>query len=227
MSNITSKVHSWAAKQLGLSPSVPVWKRSLAPIVQVLTLQSYEQFGFILYRTSYKDEAAWEKSFETLAMINEAQMENTMEGEGLEVLEDRLLMPMDAEDDTLDGASADDCRKRFRELRDLEAVPSGLDVGILLMVDERSIKSLGGLEEEYDYANPPFVWAVDVDYDPVKHNYPEGYEGMWKVTPACLLHHLWVAVASGVMSPVEVWGLLGKKELPVRPGGAEKGHDEL
>lgn len=53
-----------------------------------------------------------------------------------------------------------------------------------------------------------FIWAVDTTFDPEINDYPEGYNGMFKVHPSALLHDLYVALGSHVMAPVDLWVLV-------------------
>ncbi len=75
----------------------------------------------------------------------------------------------------------------------------------------------------------PYVWAVDVDFDEGDNEgYPKGYTGSFKVAPSALLNGLYLALASGVMEPVEVWRLLGPRTGRVETRSEEKAnHDEL
>lgn len=93
------------------------------------------------------------------------------------------------------------------ELRAGDFVPYGLDTGIILMADEESINSLVNLNTE----NLPYVWAVDVDFDPQTKTYPEGYDGLFKVRIPALLQHLYVALGSGLYAPVDVWQMIQKQ----------------
>lgn len=212
LNNITSTLHEYARQQLGVPEGVRAYKREIAPLVQVFSLQNHENFGFILCMPSHVDEEALHEFVETLDMINAAQLQNFMEGTGLENIEGRFMMPLDAEiGKNAKDISAEDCRQRYRLVRKEGGLPSGLDTGIVLMADKEAIQSL----TEFSMDNPAHVWAVDLDFDPEKNTYPEGYDGTFEVRCHALLHHLYVAVGSGLMTPVEVWGLLQRRNVPI------------
>lgn len=225
MEDITNGIHEIARKASGLPPGVRAYKRAIAPLVAIVTIQNYENFGFVIYRTSYGNDTAWEAFMENLDSVMEAQMEGDWYGEGMENIKDNFLMPIE-DDVSLDGGSAEDCRTRFKELRAGDYVSYGLNTGVILMVDGKSMKSMADLEFE----NPAHVWAVDVDYNPQKNTYPEGYTGVFEVRTHSLLHHLYVALGSGLMTPTDVWKMLENKnplDLETVAGGGKKEHDEL
>jgi hypothetical protein len=217
--DIEDGVHEMARKAHNLAPGVRAYKRNIAPLAAIVSLQGYENFGFIIYRTSYSNDTAWEAFMETLNDIMEAQIDSVLAGEGVDEIKDKFLMPID-DDVTLDSGDADSCRTRFKELRVGDYVPYGLDTGVLLMADQGSIKSMADLDREF----PAHLWAVDVDFDPSTNKYPEGYDGTFKVQTHSLIHHLYVALGSGLRTPVDVWQMLEKKSSDAK--NKEK-HDEL
>jgi len=219
---ITDAMHEATRQQANLGPGVRAYKRAVAPIVQVVTLQNYDEFGFMLCRTSFSNETLWEEAFENLNGVFEEHLltEGDYFGTGLELIADKFLFPIE-DDDSFEGASMDDCRKRFQYVKDLDAVPLGIDVGIVLMADEKSLRSIA----EPSRKNISYVWAVDVTFDPEKTTYPDGYKGFFEVRTHALMHDLYVALGSGMMAPVDVWKLLNKT-TPNEDAGVGK-HDEL
>jgi hypothetical protein len=220
--NITEALHDATRQQAGLAPGVRAYKRAVAPIVQVVTVQNYDEFGFLLCRTSFSNETLWEVAFENLNEVFEEHLlrESDYWGTNLDVIADKFLFPIE-DDEVFEGASMDDCRKRFLEIKDMDAIPLGIDVGVLLVADEKSLRSLA----EPSRKIPSYVWAVDVNFVPGKEEYPEGYEGFFEVRSHALMHDLYVALGSGMMTPVDVWELLKKK--PEMSEAGDQKHDEL
>jgi hypothetical protein len=218
--NISNAIHENTRKAQGLPPGVRAYKRNIAPLVALISLQSFDNFGFVIYRTDYSNETAYLEFVEVLDSVMTAQKENYLNGDGLEQVQDRLMISVQDEK-SFEGASATACRKDFKDLRAGDILPYGLDNGILLMADDQVISTFTNLNEYR-----PYLWAVDVDFDPGKRNYPEGYEGVFKVVPAALLHDLFLAVGSGLMTPVDIWKVLQKKKVSDADLSDRK-HDEL
>lgn len=212
-------IHERTREAHNLAPGVRAYKRNISPLAAIFSLQGYENYGFIIYRTSYSNDTAWAAFMDTLNDILEAQIDSALAGEGVDEIKDKFLMPVE-DDVTLDNGDAEACRTRFKELRAGDYVPYGLDTGVLLMADEGSIKSMADLDLE----TPAHVWAVDVDFNPSTNIYPEGYDGTFKVQTHSLIHHLYVALGSGLKTPVDVWQMLEKKPSDAE---ANKKHDEL
>ena len=139
-------------------------------------------------------------------------------GEEMKLVKDEWEVQL-VDDSDAEGASFEDCRAWFSEMRKDGIVEPGWDVGAFLMVDEEVMKTM----VEFDGGEVPFVWAVDAGFEEVEgeKRYPAGYEGVIKVRIFALVHELYVALGSGVMSPLEVWGLT--QSFKKRKGG----HDEL
>ena len=195
------------------------YKRFVAPLVAIVDMQNFLEFGFVTYRTGYENETAWEEAINSLKEILNTQMEAPWMGTGLELIEDRLVMAVEDEKETLGGAGFEECRKMFKVLSKEQDVPPGLNVGMVLVIDEGSIKSLAEPEGGMQH-----VWAVDVGFEKGKAGNPEGYEGVFKVSVHALLHSLFVGLEGG-MEPVDIWKLLQRKERAVVE--VEGGHDEL
>jgi hypothetical protein len=104
LDSISSIFHSRAHAASNLPPGVRVYKRDGAPLAQVVEISGFETFGFLLYRTWYEDEAAWEKFIGTVETVNKAQLNGTGRGAGLEVVRDRYMLAVANEKASLDGA---------------------------------------------------------------------------------------------------------------------------
>lgn len=111
MRNISHSMHEIARKASGIEPGVRAYKRNIAPLVAIVSLQSYENFGFILYRTSYHNDTAWEYFMDVLENMMTNQMSSNWDGHGFAEIKGNFLLPIE-DDVTLDGG-AEDCRARW------------------------------------------------------------------------------------------------------------------
>ena len=148
---------------------------------------------------------------EILNNVREAQVDSLVAGEGVGEIKSQFLMPID-EDATLDGCDAEVCRVRFKTLRASDNVPYSLDNGVLLMADEEAKKSIADL----DFELPSYIIAVDVDFNASANEYPEEYDGTFKVHTHALIKHLYVAVGSGMKTPVDVLQMLKSKNAETK-----------
>lgn len=214
-------MHENARKVQKLPPDVRAYKRNIAPLVVAISLQGYENFGFVMYDTSHVNETTFTDFMEAFDEVMRAQNGNFLNGDGLDQIEEMFMMPLQNEAH-FEGAGPSQCREDFKKLRADDVLPYGLDLGVLLMVDDETISSFLDIERE----DPPYLLAVDVDFDPKKNTYPEGYDGVFKVRAYALAHDLYLALSSGVMAPVDIWKILQKK-TPSKADSDGKGHDEL
>lgn len=90
------------------------------------------------------------------------------------------------------------------------------------MADRTSIESIA-LSGSSPFA---FVWAIDLSYDPVLNEYPDGYNGMFKVHPSAVLHDLYTPIAAGAVSPLEIWRLIKEKKTDERSGRNDEKEEE-
>lgn len=108
---IAETMHDHAREQAHLPAGVRLYKRSIAPLAQVVEVQGYEQFGFVLYRTWYDNETAYNEFMDALQKVNEVQMAGEYRGTGLELVREKFLMPTADEKEMLDGADMRTCAK--------------------------------------------------------------------------------------------------------------------
>lgn len=219
--NISNTIHEDTRKARGLPPGVRAYKRNVAPLVSLVDLKGYNNYGFAMYRTSYSNKTAFREFKASFDEVMIEQNQNFWNGDGLETIERKFKMIV-RDGKRFEGATADRCREEFKKMRQKRALAHGMDFGVLLLADEQAMSSFFDVTWE----NPPFLWAVDVDFDPKIMTYPEGYEGMFKVRPYALPHDLYLALGSGVMTPVDIWKVLQRKVVSKEDPFNGK-HDEL
>ncbi|KAH9206726.1 hypothetical protein DL95DRAFT_347250 [Leptodontidium sp. 2 PMI_412] len=182
---------------LGLPPAPPKTKPERDPYVQIVEDEGFMDFGYLCFRTTYADDARWEKWQENF----DAGLEGGLVGcAGRERVAERLMV-MFVDDSDLDGVGFSDVAKAFADVKENGDFGPGLDVGMCLMLDEEAMASLLEPVEGKD----PWVWAVDVSYDFDGAQMEDGYPGRFKVAIDSLISDLWPLLAGSSMQPESLW----------------------
>jgi hypothetical protein len=134
-------------------------------LVKLVEEHGWEDFGFLVFRTYFRNDTLWEQFRELWDPILQHGFDAADESEGLDRIRDRLLMKT-VDDDMTDGASAEGVAAAYRlftededELEQDEKLEPGLRTRMCLFVDEECMRSV--VEPRTDI--PPFVKAVDVE----------------------------------------------------------------
>ncbi|KAG9848208.1 hypothetical protein KCU98_g6392, partial [Aureobasidium melanogenum] len=133
--------------------------------VKLVEENDWDDFGFLVFRTYFGDEALWEGFRESWDPILQHGFDTAPASEGLERIRDKLLMKT-VDDDLTDGASAEGVASAYRlftededEVEEDEKLEPGLRTRMCLFVDQECMRSV----MEPKATTPPFVKAVDVE----------------------------------------------------------------
>lgn len=106
---LTDYLHEQIRQEFGLPPGVRVYKRKMAVLTQALMALDPEKWGYVLYRTTYKNETAWD-DFETkFKNINDVELRHPNKGLGVEQAAPFFEMLMAIEHEVPEGATFFDC----------------------------------------------------------------------------------------------------------------------
>ncbi|EPE06531.1 ww rsp5 wwp [Ophiostoma piceae UAMH 11346] len=159
-------------------------------VVQVVEDQGYADFGFLMVRLVYNDEARWDRFNDSFLAPLERELS---EAQGGERIVDNLLM-MTVEDEMIDGTGFQGTVAYCEELHNNDMVQPGLDTSMVLAVDEQALKSF----LEPTPGQKPWVWAVDMSYPfderqqpPVGDPPTDAYPGYFRVTLSAAVLELW------------------------------------
>ncbi|GAP93389.1 putative ww rsp5 wwp [Rosellinia necatrix] len=177
-----------------------------SPLVQTLQREGYPAWGFVLVRTYYASEERWGAFQGRLDILCDAQL-NEEEGEGQQSIKDRLEFNT-IEDPRLQGISHAEARKHFHIARAMGGVAAGLDLSVLLLVDEDVIDSFLGNGARSSPGEPasPHLVAVDVA-EPPADQVARGYPGFFRVSVNALLSELYPKLRMG-LSGEDLWAML-------------------
>ena len=101
VARIAVETHAKAAQSANLPAGVRAYKRNIAPLRQVVGLQGYDPWGFMLYMPTPIEAELREKFLEDLLEINNLNLDDRR-GVGLEDLQDSLSMPLAGEGDLVE-----------------------------------------------------------------------------------------------------------------------------
>ncbi|XXG96969.1 Checkpoint protein hus1 [Hypoxylon texense] len=187
--NQNSSAATSAPQKVAIAPS---------PLVQTLQRAGFPPWGYVIVRTYYRSESQWEQFQEKLdAMCDEQLSAET--GKGLDKVQETLEFKM-IEDPRLQDVSAEEARRHFHVAKAMGGVAAGLDLNVLLLVDEGVIDSVLN-----DDANNrvPYLTAVDV----TEAGESGGYPGRFKVSIDSLLCELYPKLSMG-LSPRSLWSMM-------------------
>ncbi|THX10990.1 hypothetical protein D6D13_04960 [Aureobasidium pullulans] len=133
-------------------------------LVKLVEENGWDDFGFLVFRTYFGDEALWEEFRESWDPILQHEFDMAPASDGLERIRDKLLMKT-VDDDMTDGVSAEGVASAYRlfvededEVEEDEKLEPGLRTRMCLFVDQECMRSV----TEPKASTPPFVKAVDV-----------------------------------------------------------------
>lgn len=104
-------LHEQIRESSGLLEGVRVHKRNIAPVVQAVAAMDFEKWGYVLYRTTYKNAPAWDDFMAQFKSINDGQLKHPNKGGGLEMIEDMFEMTLAVDQEVEEGANFADCVK--------------------------------------------------------------------------------------------------------------------
>ncbi|KAK8088560.1 hypothetical protein PG997_003521 [Apiospora hydei] len=170
----------------------------------------YPAWGFVVVRTYYASEEQWQAFRKRLDVFCNAQIDEEI-GEGLQYAKDTLEFKM-IEDPRLEGVGHTQARKHFHAARTMGDVAAGLDLDLMILVDEDVIKSfLADGAQSSSGTSSPYLVAVDVTESPSEGT-PEGYPGFFRVSMDALLSELYPKLCMG-LSAKELWAMLGDGQV--------------
>ncbi|KAG8163174.1 hypothetical protein KVR01_007652 [Diaporthe batatas] len=178
-----------------------------SPLIQALQEKNFPPWGFVLVRTYYASEQRWEAFQARLNALCDEQLDQEV-GEGLQKVRESLEFKM-IEDPRLAGVGHAEARRHFHIAREMGGVAAGLDLAVLLLVDEDVVDSVlddktRSSSSESDVALPPHLVAVDVSAPPAGDEHP----GFFRVSADALLSELYPKLCMG-LSARDLWAMLG------------------
>lgn len=189
------------------SGSGPGSELRLSPLFQALQEKNFPPWGFVLVRTYYASEPRWEAFKARLNALCDEQLDQEA-GEGLQRARESLEFKM-IEDTRLAGVGHAEARRHFHTARAMGGVAAGLDLAVLLLVDEDVVGSVLGDRTPSSYSESavalrPHLIAVDVSEPPTGDEYP----GFFPVPADALLSELYPKLCMG-LSARDLWAMLG------------------
>ncbi|KAK6865482.1 hypothetical protein PG995_002010 [Apiospora arundinis] len=180
-----------------------------SPLMQTLQGKGYPAWGFVVVRSYYGSDERWQAFQEKLGIMCDAQIDQET-GEGLQKAKDMLEFKI-IEDPSLQGVSHSESREQFHIARAMDGVAAGLDLDILLVVNDNVVDSfLGDGTESSTESLSPYLVAVDVT-EPTSYETPGGYPGFFKVSMEALLSELYPKFCLG-LSAMDLWATLGDEQ---------------
>lgn len=73
------------------------------PVVRLVESKGWDDFGFMLFRMDYSDDARWERFMEVYDQMLESSMDEAEAGSGIERIRDKLFTKF-VDDDIVDGS---------------------------------------------------------------------------------------------------------------------------
>lgn len=130
MSELAEAVSKHQRPTLESIPQLPTWSSMRSDpyshIIDKMQITRFQAWGFVVYRCTYSDDAAWQRYMNEM----KKQIQRDLEEEGLDELLLQYLQYTVIEDPNLEGASKNDVRKRFRKwVASLTSDEIGVDPG--------------------------------------------------------------------------------------------------
>lgn len=162
--------------------------------MQAVQRAGFPEWGYVIFRTDYSDEARWDR-FQEIVFDEMCDVQMSKESEaGVQAVKDKLSFKS-VEDPALVGASVADVKRCYHAIRSAGQIPPGLDMNMCMIVDRHVIASVlnkkGG--------EIPYLIGVDV----TNSKEDEGYEGHFKVAIDSFLCELY-PLLSAEMLPREL-----------------------
>lgn len=89
------------------APPISQEQRDLHPLVKQVESSGFQDFGFILFRTDYSNEARWQRFVEEYDPLLQRGMDNASPESGIDRIRDKLFIKI-VDDDVLDSSSPAD-----------------------------------------------------------------------------------------------------------------------
>ncbi|PSK60599.1 hypothetical protein B9Z65_749 [Elsinoe australis] len=164
------------------------------PVVRLVESKGWDDFGFMLFRMDYSDDARWERFMEVYDQMLESSMDEAEAGSGIERIRDKLFTKF-VDDDIVDGSGIVGVARAFQMFKEEGEVEPGLDTKMCLMADEECFASvLDPRSAEDKLKTPPFLKAVDVDMASGNFAPTADYSGHFKVSIAALVMEFFLAL---------------------------------
>lgn len=188
-------------------PSQTPLKPPSSQLVEILERNQWQDdWGFVLFRTDYTDEARWERFAEEFNRIIDASIEEMVDERSKEGVMVKMVV-----DENLQGASYGEiaqwadlqhhqvvigawdlkqrCARLYASVKEAGEVPPGLDLPMCLVVDADTIVSVVENHEQ------PYIVAASTRYHSSQAQGNE--DGHFKVALKLLLPDLYPLLASG------------------------------
>lgn len=142
------------------------------------------QWGFVIYRCTYKDDSKWHRFMDILnTSVRESLDESSLSTAGRRLAMERLNWDVQDDKETLEGATIDTIRERYKRYRKPKAPgpahilteadkgwtgPLSTEHHFCIRVNEASLKSVLGetpLPPHCDWSGPGYVDLIDVDWE--------------------------------------------------------------
>lgn len=172
------------------SSTSPSDKVDALPVEPTERAADTEDWGFIMFRTDYRDEALWERfldEYDPILQEGMARAPAPASTAGVERVREKLYMKI-VSDDCLANKGPAEVALAYRMLGEDDDLEPGLQTKMCLMVDEDCMRSV----TERRPNTPPFVKAVDVT---LGENQDLGYPGFFKVAISSLVTEFYPALA--------------------------------
>ncbi|MCJ1349950.1 hypothetical protein MMC31_008193, partial [Peltigera leucophlebia] len=152
-------------------------------LVEILERNQWQDdWGFVLFRTDYADEARWERFEEEFTRMIDSSIEEMVDERSKEGLMVKMVV-----DGDLHGASYGDIAQHYASVKEAGEVPPGLDLPMCLVVDADTIASVVENHEQ------PYIVAANTRYH---YSQAQGNEdGHFKVALKFLLPDLYPLLA--------------------------------
>jgi hypothetical protein len=179
----TSSIHRFTFRLTSPTP-IPSDDRL---VLEDLKRLKHDKWGYVVYRCTYKDDAAWDAFKRT---IHEQTQEDFKDSDTPELAE-YLEWTFVEDRATLDGASIPQLRERFNQWaakavvaenpraqqnqnHDRPTAVSGR-YSCFIHVDEAALQSMMAGPERISYGEPTYVNFVDALWDPMGDQYHDGH----------------------------------------------------
>ncbi|OBT77020.1 hypothetical protein VF21_02882 [Pseudogymnoascus sp. 05NY08] len=131
------------------------------PLVQVIEEAGYDDFGFLLFRTDFSDDARWERFVVEWDVLLDKRLDEAGLETGLQRIAEKVFTKM-VDDDCMSGMGAGNVALAFRMgFKEDDEIEPGLDTKMCLMADAECIASV---LEFGASGTQPFIKAVDVSF---------------------------------------------------------------
>ena len=157
-------------------------------LVLLVERAGWDDFGFLVFRTDYRDEALWERFLDEWDPTLQEGLDAAPAGLNVEGIREKVYMKM-VSDDCMADKIPEHIALGYRMFDEDDDIEPGLKTKMCLMVDEECMRSV----TERKPGSVPFVKAVDVTLGATPNL---DYPGVFKVAISSLLTEFYPALAS-------------------------------